>query len=127
MTTIAVFGDSIAVGLGVQIAHSTYDAVVGRSSSAINSSMTLGAYDRAYISAGSNDPDNPALAVNLAAIRNKIICNDVTWIAPRNSKANAIVRQVAFQRGDKVRDFIAGPDGIHPKSYVTLAKSVLET
>jgi hypothetical protein len=120
-----IIGDSIAVGLAGQFSKCASRANVGLSSGAV---MRLAASaplaDWAAISAGSDDPTNPALRGNLEAIRERVRARRVIWIVPRNGRAAAVVRAVAGAHGDGAVAFSTGRDGVHPLSYPTLAKSV---
>jgi hypothetical protein len=120
-----LLGDSIAVGLAGQFSRCAARARVGLPSGAI---VRLAAYapsaEWAAISAGSNDPANWALRGNLEAIRAQVRANRFIWIVPRNARAAAAVRAVAGEHGDASVAFAAGRDGVHPRSYVALARGV---
>lgn len=75
------------------------------------------------ISAGSNDPRNPALPRNLAAIRARITGKRVAWLLPYDRQAAFIVHRVAVSFGDSEMDLAAYParDGVHPQSYAGVA------
>ena len=115
-------GDSIAVGTG-QAMHCTVRAHVGWSSSKIVTLSNGVKAELCIISAGSNDPKNPKLIVNLKKIRNNLDCNKVVWIKPINSTAaNAV--SAAKKGNDSVVSFTPSKDKVHPKSYSTLANSI---
>ncbi|WP_158817601.1 hypothetical protein [Methylocapsa sp. S129] len=120
-----VIGDSIAVGLAGQFSRCESRAKVGLPSGAI-ARLATGAptAEWAAISAGSNDPANRALRGNLEAIRQKVRAGRVIWIVPRNAQAAAAVRAVAGAHGDSSVAFSSGRDGVHPRSYPTLARGV---
>lgn len=75
------------------------------------------------LSAGTNDPRNPALARNLASIRARITGKRVAWLLPYDRQAAMIVHRVAVSFGDSEMDLAAYPtrDGIHPQSYAGVA------
>jgi hypothetical protein len=115
-------GDSIAVGTG-QAMHCTVRAHVGWSSSKIVTLSNGVKAELCIISAGSNDPKNPKLIVNLKKIRNNLDCNKVVWIKPINpTAANAVL--AAKKGNDSVVSFTPSKDKVHPKSYSTLANSI---
>jgi len=116
-----ILGDSIAVGLSWAIKGCTVVAKVGMSSAWILANAPNGNFDRVYISAGSNDPGNPALYSNLTNIRNKYCSSKVVWIRPANGAGPTVLR--ATQPGDKIVYFTPGPDHVHPRSYAELGKS----
>lgn len=119
--TCHIAGDSIAYGLGQLMTGCTLDAKVG-----IPSHDVIGRVQNAdllIVSAGSNDPDNPSLAANLRAIRAKA-SGRVLWVVPQNARAARLVQDIATKLNDPVVHFIAGPDGIHPKSYISLMRRV---
>ena len=120
----AIIGDSIAVGVGAQFSHgATVRAKVGISSGAIIARAGVTARWVA-ISAGSNDPTNHSLSANLEAIRARIHAGQIIWIIPRNVVAAKAVITLAHRHGDTTVGFLAGHDGIHPQSYVALARDI---
>ena len=120
----AIIGDSIAVGLGAQFRHgATVNAKVGISSGAIIARAGVSARWVA-ISAGSNDPANKRLPANLESIRARVHAGQIIWIIPRNATAAKAVIGLAHRHGDNTVGFLAGRDGIHPQSYVALARDV---
>jgi hypothetical protein len=119
----AIAGDSIAFGLGTQMKQCTTDAKVGTPSADIIHRVPQGFTGLTIISAGSNDPNNPKLFDNLTTMR-KRAGGGVTWIAPMNPRARSVVESVAHAHGDRVVSFTPGPDGVHPRSYSELARSV---
>lgn len=122
----AVIGDSIALGVGESMRFCTTVATKGIGSQAISMRTpgTNGA--RVVISAGANDPLNPALEENLETIRSRASASRVVWNAPRHPRAGGIVARVAARHGDRVVSLYAIPtrDGTHPVSYPTLAAMV---
>lgn len=123
MIDCVAIGDSIAVGVG-QAMHCTVRAHVGWSSSKIINLTNGVKSELCVISAGSNDPNNPKLLLNLKTIRGKIDCVKVIWIQPINKKAASAVRN-AKRGGDSVVTFSPSKDNVHPKSYSALAKKCL--
>ena len=117
-----IIGDSIAVGLSWVIKGCAVTAKVGMSSGWILAHAYSGNFDTVYVSAGSNDPSNPALVHNLEGIRVKNPNAKYVWIAPVNSTAKSANHNVAARYGDKVVDFVPGGDHVHPRSYQELAK-----
>lgn len=122
--SLLVIGDCIATsaGLGGQFAGATVDAKVGIPSGAIVARARLGFTD-AVVSAGSNDPTNPALERNLEATRARLT-GHVVWVVPQHPRAAALVRAIAARHGDAIATFTAGPDHVHPRSYRALARTV---
>lgn len=131
-----VAGDSIALGLGAQlnrgcrisarecVVHRGFwwvDARIGIPSAAVIRRVRDD--DWVVISAGSNDARNPRLLANLRTMR-AIVHGRVIWIVPRNRRAAAIVTAVAREFGDQTIRFAAARDGVHPRSYVLLARQV---
>ena len=90
-----------------------------------------GRYPLTIVSAGSNDPENPALTANL--LRTRLALNTgryagrVRWILPYNRTAAYVVTQVAFRFGDEVVDLALFPsnDRVHPRDYAKLALAIL--
>ena len=117
-----VLGDSIAVGTG-QALHAYTVAHKGISSCAVLKRTPRAPQDTVVISAGSNDPPGACLDT----IRERLTAMQVVWIVPQNAAAAANVRRVAAKHGDKVVTFTAGPDGVHPRSYATVARAVRHT
>lgn len=122
--TCLIVGDSLATpaGLGGQFPQCEVRAHVGLPSRSIIG-LSGGVFSWAVISAGSNDPSNPALRSNLEAIRARISAR-VVWVAPANARAAWTVRAVASAHGDGVATFAPGGDHVHPKSYSALAITV---
>lgn len=116
-----ILGDSIAVGLASVIKGCAVIAKVGMSSAWILAHAYSGNFDTVYISAGSNDPYNPALVENLKGIKNRFPFSRRVWIAPVNGRAKSAVYSVSF--GDKVVNFTPGRDHVHPASYASLGNA----
>jgi hypothetical protein len=117
-----ILGDSIAVGLSTALKGCMTIAKVGMSSAWILAHAPAVSVDTAYISAGANDPGNPALASNLARIKQRVHAGRYVFIAPANSSR---ARAIACAAGPCV-SYVAGRDGVHPASYGALAASVLQ-
>ena len=124
--TILVTGDSIGVGYAAAM-HAPVATVakVGASSGAIASwprphePVTI-----LIVSAGSNDPRNPALAKNLLRIRQSVTAARVVWLLPRDRSAARAVQAFGAKMGDQCVDTAAirSRDGIHPASYEALTR-----
>lgn len=115
MDCVAI-GDSIAVGVSRPLGCETRAYVGWPSNKIIN--LASGRYHATcIISAGSNDPNNPHLRINLKKIRDRAKCSSYVWIQPTMS--------VAKEYGDVVISFTPSKDRVHPRSYSELAKKVL--
>ena len=123
MIDCVAIGDSIAVGTGKAMGCEIR-AYIGWSSSKIVNLANGVKAELCVISAGSNDPNNPKLLLNLKTIRGKIDCVKVVWIQPINKKAASAVRN-AVRSGDNVVTFLPAKDNVHPKNYNALAKKCL--
>lgn len=123
MIDCVAVGDSIAVGTG-QAMGCEIRAHVGWSSRKIVNLANGVRSELCVISAGSNDPNNPKLLLNLKTIRGKIDCVKVIWIQPINKKAASAVRS-ARKNGDSIVTFLPSKDNVHPKNYSALAKKCL--
>lgn len=122
MVDCATIGDSIATGL-TQPLKCEQRAYVGAPSSKIVH-LAKGPYRvQCIISAGSNDPHNPALSINLHQIRRNAFCGAYVWVVPANGASHS-VRQVANFYRDVAVTFTPGRDGVHPASYAELAKKI---
>lgn len=122
MTDCVAIGDSIAVGVA-QVSHCENHASVGASSSYIATHYSASG-DLCVISAGSNDPNSKNLFDNLIKIRYNNKCKRYVWILPQNKRAAGVVRKAAAVHGDSIVTFTASKDGVHPKNYSDLAKSI---
>lgn len=120
---VYVVGDSIALGLS-QALHARGSAKTGIPSKAVIGRVPQSYTGVVVISAGSNDPANPALQANLEASRARAPHAKWVWVVPRNPKAAAAVRSVAAKHHDLTVGFQAGNDRVHPRSYGQLATSV---
>jgi hypothetical protein len=110
--TCAVIGDSIAVDVGRAMPQCAMNAKIGIGSAAIIGRVV--AADLTVISAGSNDPLNPALASNLESMRNR--CKGrVIWILPIQPHARNVVGGVAARHGDATVSFAPARDNVHPR------------
>jgi len=117
----AVVGDSIAANVAPYIAECVADALGGIPSDDII--IRVRPADVLFVSAGSNDPNNPRLEDNLEAIRAKASAR-VVWILPMILPAALAVERVAARHNDPIMPFEPGPDGKHPKSYEKLAAAL---
>jgi hypothetical protein len=123
-----IVGDCIATrpfGLGGQFPACGVSAKVGAGSAAIIPRVPKAPLSWLVISAGSNDPTNPRLPVNLESMRARASADRVVWVLPAHAIAAAKVRGVAERHGDGVVEFVAGRDRVHPRSYQAVADSVL--
>jgi len=116
-----LLGDMVAQGLA-QYKQCTLVAGAHWSSARIAQQTIKGTYSRVYIVAGNNDPLNPKLGPNLFLIRRKIKA-PVTWVAPRNPKAQQRVYETAVHFRDRVvyLSKYKSKDGVQPKSYREVA------
>jgi hypothetical protein len=117
----AIVGDSIASGAGQYMRACKVNAKIGISSHAVIDRVDASA-DVNVVSAGSNDPDNPGLRVNLERIR--LRTKRAIWILPIDPAARAAVRTVAAVHGDPVVSFAPAGDHVHPLSEAALAWSI---
>jgi hypothetical protein len=119
--TCAVIGDSIAVDLGRALPECATHARIGIGSAAIVGRVT--AVDLVVISAGSNDPLNPALERNLETMRARTPGRAV-WILPIHPRARAIVARVAAAHGDLALGFAPAGDNVHPRTVAPLVRQI---
>lgn len=130
MIACTIIGDSIAVGLGQQMAECRTIAKVGISSGGWDAQHpdAITGRDTVVISLGSNDGgDGLYTFKHLATIRERIKAKRVIWIVPACSEAaRRSVYHVADVHNDIVIPFTPGADGIHPRNYGRLALHVQE-
>lgn len=124
-----VLGDSTAVGTADALAAEGMRCAVHARSGApsIETVRTWrsGAFSgRTLIALGSNDALNPKLSANLELLRRRLSASHVTWLAPYHPRAAAIVTAIADKFGDTVVYLGPSNDGIHPKSYRTVASAL---
>lgn len=117
----AIVGDSIAVGAGKYLRSCKLNAKIGIPSGAIIARVDPSA-EINVVSAGSNDPDNPALRGNLERIRER--AHRMIWILPAVPNAREIVRAVAARHGDPIVSFTPTRDQVHPQSENALARAI---
>jgi hypothetical protein len=122
MIDCVAVGDSIAVGTG-QAMGCEIRAHIGWSSSKIVNLANGATKELCIISAGSNDPKNPKLLINLKTIRGKLNCVKVVWILPVNPTASSAVRKAAV-KNDCLITFSPSKDKVHPKSYKKVADTI---
>lgn len=128
--TLLVIGDSIAVGTASALSPTKTSAVVGANSKTIAGFAVSGTYTQMVISAGSNDKGQNFTTAQqqsyLKAIRDKQPNAKTVWILPYDAAMKAVVRSVAASYGDSTVDLsqFSSADGLHPKSYSSLASSV---
>jgi hypothetical protein len=123
--TCALIGDSLAMpaGLGSRFPQCEVRAHKGWPSRSIVK-LAGGSFTWAVISAGSNDPGNPDLRANLETIRSRIHADRFVWVVPCDARAAWTVVAVAGFHGDGMASFAPRGDGVHPRSYEALARSV---
>lgn len=119
-------GDEIAQAVS---AYKPECAVVTRpgSSSLTLQNVTLKhSYPRVYISVGTNGYLNPNMGKNLFAIRRKFKNAAVTWIAPRNRRAEEIVFETAVHFHDRVvyLNKVRPTKALRGKDYEKIAKQL---
>lgn len=119
--TCAVIGDSIAEDIGRALPECATHARIGIGSAAIVGRVT--AADLTVISAGSNDPRNPALERNLESIRAKVRGRTV-WILPIDARARNIVARVASAHSDLALGFAPAGDNVHPRTVAPIARQI---
>jgi hypothetical protein len=121
IVSCAIVGDSIAVVAGKHLRSCKLNAKIGIPSGAVIARVDPSA-DVNVISAGSNDPDNPALRENLERIRER--AHRAIWILPAVPNAREIVRAVAARHGDPILSFTPSRDQVHPQSENALARAI---
>ncbi len=123
MSACVIVGDSLAIGLAQQMPECRLHARIGAGSAAIARFVVHESASLVVISTGSND--GPARAKVLTRLRHRFdAARRVVWIVPANAAAAAVVVRVASLHGDALVRFRTGHDGIHPRSYRTLASAV---
>jgi len=126
MIDCLILGDSIAVGVGSVTPQCKIIAKVGiNSKNFVVSYKYIPSSKTTVISLGSND-GNADFSKYLNILRNKI-SGKVIWIlSNNNAKARKIALNIARQHGDGVvyLSSFASADGVHPKSYSSIAKKV---
>lgn len=126
MIDCVVLGDSIAVGIGSVSPQCQTIAKVGiNSKNFVVSNRYIPKAKTTIISLGSND-GNADFSKYLRELR-KRASGKVIWIlSANNDKARQIALNIARQNGDSVvyLSSFATADGIHPKSYSSVAKKI---
>lgn len=112
-------GDSIALGTG-QALHIRTSAVEGAGSCAILGHSPSGSFEHVVISAGVNDP--PGSCVE--AIVQKYRGARIVMIVPSKTSAAGHIKSVAAKYGAKAVYYRVGADGVHPRSYPSVAATV---
>ena len=120
-------GDSIALGTGRAMGCSTVARVGASSTAIVRMAHDLPRARVTVLSAGSNDPASPMLRANLETMRARA-SGVVVWIVPRDARAASVVLSAARAHGDRHVDLstLASGDGVHPRSYATVARRVRE-
>lgn len=115
--TCAVIGDSIADMVQDFLKECDHNTKVGISSAAVLARV-LAEPPRSVVivSAGSNDPDNPRLAANLAAIRAH---GPVIWIIPSPAvpQARRVVAQYVVEHNEPAVHFTPGNKGLQSRVH----------
>ena len=130
MFDCVILGDSIAVGVATAFASMGVScdvrAGVGWPTHRIAHLAITSAHQVAIVSAGSNDTPGERLARQLQLLRRKINANCVIWIYPYTGDRAWQVQNVAVSYGDSAVSFkrIGSNDGVHPRSYSILARTV---
>ncbi|HWQ60541.1 MAG TPA: hypothetical protein VN420_05370 [Candidatus Fimivivens sp.] len=128
--SVLVIGDSIAVGTASVLKPTRTAAVVGANSRTIAGFDGSGTFTQMVISTGSNDKGQNFSSAQqqsyLRSIRDKQPNAKTVWILPYDAEMKAAVQAVAASYGDATVDLSQLPssDGLHPRSYSTLATSV---
>lgn len=124
MLECIVLGDSIAVGIGSVSPQCQTIARVGiNSKNFVVSHKYIPSANITIISLGAND-GNANFTKYLISLRNKI-SGRVIWVLPaNNSKARSIAMSIALKRGDGTVQVTNTVDGVHPKSYKSLANKI---
>jgi len=114
-----ILGDSIALGISMNLQQCSANAKKG-----ITSSLFLGRLigtvraHKVIISLGVNDSPNATTQRNLEALRKRIEAEQVVWVLPNSkySVQRAAVQAVAAEFHDQAVavDQFASADGIHP-------------
>lgn len=124
--TVAVIGDSIALGIAEYLRPPAYvSARIGAGSLEVAQYPTPTG-EAVIISVGSNDPMNYDLGHNLHNLRRRIMSKRVIWVLPTNERARRIVSGVAREYKDPIITFAPGADGLHPKNYGEIIKKIKE-
>ena len=128
MIECLIIGDSIAVGVGSVSPKCETIAKVGiNSKNFVVSYKYIPSAKTTVISLGSND-GNADFSKYLTNLRSKV-SGKVVWIlSANNTKAREIVLKIARQNGDSVvyLSQFKSADGIHPKSYSSVASKVIK-
>jgi hypothetical protein len=128
MLECLIIGDSIAVGVGSVSPQCETIARVGiNSKNFVVSYKYIPSARTTVISLGSND-GNADFSKYIANLRSKI-SGKVVWIlSANNSKARSITLKIARQNGDSVvyLSQFKSTDGVHPKSYSSVAKKAIQ-
>jgi hypothetical protein len=128
MIECLIIGDSIAVGVGSVSPQCETIAKVGiNSKNFVVSYKYIPSAKTTVISLGSND-GNADFSKYLINLRSKV-SGKVVWIlSANNANARAIALKIARQNGDSVvyLSQFKSADGIHPKSYSSVASKVIK-
>lgn len=125
MIDCLVLGDSIAVGIGSVSSCQTIAKVGINSKNFVVSHKHIPHANTTVISLGSND-GNADFSKYMQQLRSKITGHVIWILSANNDKARKIALNIARQNGDSVvyLSSFATADGVHPKSYSSVAKKV---
>ena len=139
ISRIVVVGDSIALGLSKFFPTATTDAIVGRSTKAILSTVIakkeLHGADLAIVSAGTNDyplankgkNNNPGATIaNIEHIKAVLNAKQYIWVLPFNPAAAEDVSTAIGGDASIRLAQVSSPDkeGLHPTSYAAVASAI---
>lgn len=119
-----IWGDSIAAGVATRYPICAAAVRVGAPTSEIARWSLPPHGGVAVVSAGSNDPASRTLDRDMRIIRARI-AGKVIWIVPNAVRASDSMRR-ACRSGDRAVFLSSLPsrDGVHPRSYATLAEAL---
>lgn len=114
-------GDSIALGAGHAAGAPTL-ARVGAGSCEIARRVPHGLWGTVIVSAGANDQGRCVAQVR----RNVGAVAHVIWIVPppKYTLARAAIYATGARYGDKFVTYVPGRDGLHPRSYSELVRTI---
>lgn len=131
MAACLIIGDSIALGLaialaGLQPGACDVSARIGATTAAITSWVPAAYYRLAIVSAGSNDPANARLILDMRRLRSRLRANNIIWVYPRKEAPAWSVHRVALEHGDQAIGLsqLLSPDGVHPRSYAAAVRII---
>lgn len=124
MLECAILGDSIAIGISIQLPKCYRQAIGGISSQKYEHYYTKRiSANHVLISLGSNDLKITTIE-NLESIRSRVSEGKVTWILSYNNEwSRSVVKKIAKKYGDTLLEIKEVSDRVHPttKEYKRLA------